>query len=349
MRCVRTPRALRALEVGNARSFPAVSCRPTRGPGCDLDVVIVGPNLAIDSYYVLGRLSIGDVNRASQVLHRAGGKAINMARAVVALGGRALLVGLVGGRSGQFIADELRREGIAHDLVWVAGDTRRSCALIEPDRMQTTVVLETGSPCGQAARTRLTEQVLSHGNGAPYLALTGSLPPGFPAHYYRDLIRQVMDASAANVCLDSAGKALRFASVAGPKIIKVNKDEFLSAFGAQESADGAGMMRTFSQLRRLGVETLVITDGPQGAYVFSHDHDPMRVVTQVRSWVTSAGAGDAFMAGLLLALARGESLPNAAALASATAAANLQKIVCGELDRSDVERFLIETHVEALS
>jgi sugar/nucleoside kinase (ribokinase family) len=64
--------------------------------------------------------------------------------------------------------------------------------------------------------------------------------------------------------------------------------------------------------------------------------------------VSTVGAGDTFMAGLLLALGRGESLENAACFASAAAAASLQKVGCGFLNRDDVGRFLSETRVSRL-
>ena len=64
----------------------------------EYDIAVVSPSLAVDSYYVVSQLRLGDVNRGEQTLHTAGGKGINMARAVPALGGRVLIVGAVGGR-----------------------------------------------------------------------------------------------------------------------------------------------------------------------------------------------------------------------------------------------------------
>src|SRR4030066_1432156 len=97
-----------------------------RSPGQhEFDAVIVSPNIAVDSYYVLPEMEMGGVNRAEKVWHTAGGKGSNMARVMTLLGGRALVLGIAGGHTGRFIADELHREGIAHDLVGVGGEARR--------------------------------------------------------------------------------------------------------------------------------------------------------------------------------------------------------------------------------
>jgi 6-phosphofructokinase 2 len=79
--------------------------------------------------------------------------------------------------------------------------------------------------------------------------------------------------------------------------------------------------------------------------VLAADHKPFQVKTLVDSWESTAGAGDTFMAGLLLALSRGETLEDAAMYASAAAAANLQQVGCGFFDTSDVARFLKVTSV----
>ena len=126
----------------------------------------------------------GAVNRAERVYHTAGGKGINFARAFHNLGGRVLSLGIVGGHSGRFIAAELAREGIPHDLVWVDQETRRSSTIISIEAMKTTVMLDSGNQITLEDGDRLLENVMAHAHEAPFLVLTGSLPPGLPASYF---------------------------------------------------------------------------------------------------------------------------------------------------------------------
>ena len=319
---------------------------PAAGLKGPYDILAISPNAAVDSYYLLSGLNVGSVNRAEHVLHTAGGKGNNLARAVNALGGRVLSLGIVGGHTGQFILDELRQEGIPADMVWTENESRRSSTLIAAGQMQTTVVLDSGSCVEPGAGQRLVEKIQDYAAQAPYLVLTGSLPPELPSRYYAEIVSQAKDFPGLKVCLDCSGEPLRLAVEQGAQVVKVNAKEFHSSFLGGERWNPATALEIFACLEKKGLELLVITDGPQGAYVFSSGGSPFRILTRVEQWVSTAGAGDTFMAGLLLGLGRGSSLEEAACYASAAAAAQLQQVVCGSLCREDLERFLPVTSVE---
>ena len=309
------------------------------------DIVIVSPNGALDSYYMLPDLELASVNRATRVLHTAGGKGNNMARAATRLGGRVLSIGIVGGDSGRFIEKELVREGIDRELVWADIETRRCSTLFVEGRRDTTVVLEVGQAVGEEARQDLTRRVLERSPKAPFVVMTGSLPPDFPADYYACLV-EALSTTEVKVCIDSTGEALRLAAQAGPFLIKVNRAEFCLAFGEPGvSFSQAFVERVYADLGERGLKVLIITDGPQGAYVLAPGQAPFQVITQVDTWESTAGAGDTFMAGVLLALSRGETVKDAAKYASAAASANLQQIGCGFFDASQVGQFLELTSI----
>ncbi len=139
---------------------------------------------------------------------------------------------------------------------------------------------------------------------------------------------------------------VRQAAQEAPAIIKVNLREFRSAFVETQEWSWFLAHEIFLQLSEKGLEALVITNGAQGAYVFASHVEPFRVFTPVAAWISTAGAGDTFLAGLVLALGRGKSLQQAASFATAAAAASLQQVVCGSLERSDVEGCLDLTRME---
>ena len=318
------------------------------GPEKPYDILAASPNAALDSYYILSELCVGSVNRAEKTLHTAGGKGNNLARAVSALGGRVMSLGIVGGHAGQFIVDELKRERIPNDMIRAKNETRRSSTLILSGKMQTTVVLDSGSGVETEAGELLAQKIQAYGPQAHYLVLTGSLPPSLPSHYYADIVRRVKNQPGLDICLDCSGDALRLAVAEGVQVIKVNSKEFQASFTGGEDWNLPGAMQTFACLEKKGLELLVITDGLQGAYVFSSGMAPFRVVTKVESWVSTAGAGDTFMAGMLLGLRGGLSLEAATCYASAAACAKLQQVVCGNLNLEDVDHFLASTRLEKL-
>jgi 1-phosphofructokinase family hexose kinase len=311
------------------------------------DIIVIAPNSAVDSLYVLPHLEIGHVHRALQVWHTAGGKGNNMARAVVKLGGSVLSLGIVGGTSGQLIVNELVREGIAADVTWTTTETRRCLTISSQDgSKETTVVLEAGKSVGAQARESLFAKALHYADQSPFLTLNGSLPPDFPDDYYAQIITTLKENASVRIAVDCTGEPLRLSAQAGPWLIKVNLQEFQHVFAAHQSWDWRIPADVFQSLQRVGLEYLIITDGRRGAYVFRKQVAPFRVFTTEGTLVSTAGAGDTFLAGLLLALERGQPIESAARYAAAAAVASLQQIVCGALETTDVERFLRLTQIE---
>jgi tagatose 6-phosphate kinase len=314
----------------------------------EFDMVIVGPNAAIDSYYSLSELEVGVVNRARQALHTAGGKGINMARALSVMGGKPYYIGIVGGYSGRFVRDELDREGIAHGLFWTSGETRRCSTWVVPETGQTTVVLDPGSAVSDETGFEFLKHVQSNSGKAPFLTLTGSLLTGLPYRYYANIIQAVNSIHEVKICIDSSGNTLNAAATSGANVIKVNYQEFQTAFGGPDKWDWQAIEHKFNLLHENGLEILVVTNGPRGAYVFSCIEKPFRVFTPIEKWVNTAGAGDTFMAGMLFGLMKGQPLKEAAKYASSVATAQLQHIVCGYFNPDETSSYMNKTEIEAL-
>jgi 1-phosphofructokinase family hexose kinase len=315
------------------------------------DVTIVSPNAALDSYYAIDALRFGEINRAREVFHTAGGKGNNMARALVMLGGRALSIGILGGKSGEFISRELEREDIASEIIWTQGETRRTVTIPITTLQQSTGILEGGAAVGASVLQAFTDAVFAHALDAPFLTLIGSLPSDFPPNFYAELIGRLR-AMSVRVALDTSGAVLRHAAFAAPHILKINLEEFNAIF-AEASAGTTPNWQVIQQvaddLQAHGLDTLIITQGAHGAYVFSRAEVPFRVFTPLERWVCPAGSGDSFMAALLLGLVRGEPLRRAACFASAAATANIEHMVSGYITEEALARLLPKTVLEPLA
>ena len=96
-------------------------------------------------------------------------------------------------------------------------------------------------------------------------------------------------------------------------MIKVNAFEYQASFPQLAGFSLAGVRKDFDNFHAKGLEVLIVTDGPEGAYVFSACCPPFQVKTHVDRWVSTAGAGDTFLAGLLLSLNHGKGLEAASA------------------------------------
>jgi 1-phosphofructokinase family hexose kinase len=300
------------------------------------DLLVVGANPAIDRYYCLDDLRIGEVNRVSLVRAAAGGKANNLARVFRDLGGNPLTTGIAAGQTGRQILDYLTAEGIGHDYVFAEGESRQTVTLSA--KCQTTVLLEPGPLVSEEIIASLVAKVGALAQPAVAIAITGSLPAGAPAETVGRLVAATRGTSDAMVAVDTSGEALRLAVKAGPHVIKVNCQEYERAFG-QPTDRLEDVEAHFEALTTHGVETLCLTDGPRGALVLNRN-DRFAVRTLAPDPLSTAGAGDAFLAGFLMTLLRGGTLQDAARFASAAGAAALRHVAAGFVEPADVDSAL---------
>jgi tagatose 6-phosphate kinase len=302
-------------------------------------IVVVCLNPALDVTHHVGAVHWGGVNRPRAVRARPGGKGLNVARTLHALGVDVLVLGLVGGVTGDGVAAALRELGVPAALTPVAGETRRTFTVVDDSVADhgVTAFHEAGPEAGEeefAGFRRGYEQALE---AATAVVLSGSLPPGLEAGTYATLIKTAAAAGVPAV-LDTHGEALRRGAAAGPAIVKPNLAELAALAGrplspgVDRAADRATVEAAAGELD--GAEAVVITLGPDGLLAATGD-GCWRARPPAAMAGNATGAGDAVAAALAHGLVLGrpwdERLRHAAALGAATAAAP----VAGEFRHQD--------------
>ncbi|HEY0216763.1 MAG TPA: 1-phosphofructokinase [Cellulomonas sp.] len=276
-------------------------------------IVTVTLNPSLDRTVELDRLVRGQVLRAGSTHLDPGGKGVNVTRALLANGVPSRAVLPVAGADGQQLVDLLEAEGVATELVRVAGRTRSNIAIAEADGTVTKV-----NEPGTALTAGELDEVLGHalhlGTSGDWVVLCGSLPPGVPADTYARMVRRLR-AAGLRVAVDSSGPPLAHAIDAGPDLAKPNASELAEVAGhaltcRQDVVDAA------REVQRRGVGRVLVSLGADGALLV----DGPRVVSG-RSPVTdprsTVGAGDALLAGFLAATLAGAD--DAAALGAGLA------------------------------
>jgi tagatose 6-phosphate kinase len=281
---------------------------------------------------------------------RPGGKGLNVARTLHALGVDVLVLGLAGGITGAGVEAALHERGVPATLTPVAGETRRTFSVVDDSRV--TAFYEPGPTVSEeefAGFRRGYEQALEE---AAAVVLSGSLPPGLADSTYAMLI-ETAAAAAVPAVLDTHGEALRRGAAAGPAIVKPNLAELAALADPAASsalvppADGPANLATAAaaagQLR--GAQAVVVTLGPDGLLATTGDAC-WRARAPAAVAGNATGAGDAVAAALAHGLVLGrpwdERLRHAAALGAATAAAP----VAGEFRRQDYLGALTAVTVE---
>ncbi|WP_084963900.1 1-phosphofructokinase family hexose kinase [Thermoactinospora rubra] len=287
-------------------------------------ILTVTPNPALDVTYRVAGLTVDAVNRVAGTDARAGGKGINVARVLHALGVPATALGFAGGRDGDALRAGLDARGIAHDLVATRGETRRTVAVVDPAAGTVTLLNEPGPVITESEWTALRDRVESRLPGASVLVLSGSLPRGLPDDAYAMLVRQA-ERHGVPVVLDADGVALRQAVPAGPRVVKPNAAELAGATGLPGLEAGARL------LRRDGAHAVVVSDGPRGLYADTPDGSWRAVPPRVVGG-NPTGAGDAAVAALAVGLAEGWDWPRTLAHAAALSAAAATAPLAGQVE-----------------
>ncbi|QWF78334.1 1-phosphofructokinase family hexose kinase [Amycolatopsis sp. CA-230715] len=285
-------------------------------------IVTVTPNAALDVTYRVPRLVPDAAHRTSTVERRAGGKGVNVARVLHALGAPTRALGIAGGHDGAAVVRDLAAAGIAHEFTEVAAGTRRTTTILSTVDETVTLISEPGPALSEQDWARFVSSVGAAARTASVLVCSGSLPGGVPVSAYADLLR---DAGMPTV-LDTSGPALTAGLSAHPSVVKPNLDELRDVTGIGDP------LRAAEELCRAGA----------GAVVASLGADGMLAVAEGGSWLArpskaltgnTTGAGDAAVAGIALELAGGApDWPAVLRRAVALSAAAVLGPLAGDID-----------------
>jgi 1-phosphofructokinase/6-phosphofructokinase 2 len=292
---------------------------------------VVCPNLSIDRVLAVDAMRPGELMRGRALRQQAGGKGANVARALRALGGAAMLSGFAAGRGGRLIAELADEEGLELDLVVAGGEARMSTVVLAGDGT-VTKLYEYGPQVGPAEEAALVDLAGARpAQPGEWAIVDGAAPPGVSDGFYAALCL-ALRGSRYRVMVDATGAQLAGALRALPDFVKVNLPEACSAVGAPDSACKDGSLASDDDIaaeglelsRRLvaaGAAEAVVTLGSAGAAGLVGGEE-LLVSTPPVTAVNTVGSGDCFAAALLLSFERGEHSEAALAAAAGTAAAN---------------------------
>ncbi|WP_406013837.1 1-phosphofructokinase family hexose kinase [Streptomyces sp. NBC_00984] len=322
-------------------------------------ILTVTLNTALDLTYGVPELVPHASHRVSDMSERPGGKGLNVARVLSALGHETVVTGFAGGSTGAVLRELLaglppRETGtdfpapiaaapITDALVTVAGNTRRTIAVVDRATGDTTQLNEPGPLVTADEWTALLGRYEELLTGADAVALCGSLPPGIHVGAYAELVRSAR-AAGVPVLLDTSGEPLRRGIAARPDLIKPNADELTQLTGSREP------MRATRDARRRGAHGVIASLGPDGMLAVTPDGS-WRAAPPAKVLGNPTGAGDSAVAGLLSGLVEGLSWPDRLRRAVALSTATVLSPTAGDFDRAAYEELLprvgIEEHAPA--
>jgi 1-phosphofructokinase/tagatose 6-phosphate kinase len=312
-------------------------------------IVTVTLNAAIDRTLAVPNFHVGRRHRAVEQTAVAGGKGVNVARALKALGRPVLATGTAGGGTGARIIELLDDEGITNDFVRINEESRMSTAVIDPTDGVTTEVNERGPALSNAERERAVERILYLAQGAQIVVLCGSLPRGLPVELYGQLVEELHRLNVTAV-LDTEGEPLRVGTRSGPDLVTPNLTEAEELVG-HEFADDEDRLSGVREIVALGARDAVITYEAGCVALLGGDSAERvayRVSVEPREPLSAIGAGDAFLAGYVAGLYESRGAEECLRFAVACGAESVRHVGAGVIDPREVERLLPEVKAERL-
>ncbi len=306
-------------------------------------IICLTPNPAIDRTVLLPNLAPGNVHRAEKVIVAAGGKGLNVARAIRTLGGEPLCMGFTGGHSGRLLADLAQAEGLNSSWTWVDSETRTCTILISPNG-DGTVINEPGLPVSKSDWKRLGEDLLRCVSPGNLVCISGSLPLQSSAEDMQGLLRLLVEAGK-HVWVDTSGAALDAALNDPGVCVKVNGNEIGAALGL-EVQDLPSAKQALAMLGERGIKTCVITLGAAGALLSTTEGRWHAQGPRVRV-VSTVGSGDSFLGGLVHALDGGDDWSLALGNAVAAGTANALSAGGGQFTLEEFKSIRKQIEIEA--
>jgi 1-phosphofructokinase family hexose kinase len=311
-------------------------------------IVTVTLNAAMDRTLSVPNFQLGHRHRASSGMASAGGKGINVARALKRLGTPVVCTGLAGGRNGTQIVEDLTNEGILNDFVRIQGESRASIAVLDPISNVYTEINEWGPEVGESELAILSEKLEYLTQGADLVVFAGSLPRGLARSVYGDLVREI-SRRGVPVALDTDGEPLRLGVEAEPDLVAPNVEEAEALVG-HEFGDEGEIVDGLDEIAELGAKNVLLTSEDGCFALVREDRSEIRLRARAPRLepVSTVGAGDVLLAAFLAARLAGRPVEDALRSAVASGSASVLEAGAGRFDPREASRLAAQVAVERL-
>jgi 1-phosphofructokinase family hexose kinase len=314
-------------------------------------IITVTLNTAIDRTLSVPNFRLGRRHRTVEQTTMPGGKGVNVARVLKALGAPVIATGLAGGATGTRIVEQLTQMSVLSDFVRIREESRTNTAVIDPTTGEQTEINERGPKVSEQEIELFVDKLLYLAKGASMCVIAGSLPRDVDTDVYERLIRELRRTGVATI-VDTDGDPLRRAVRAEPDVISPNELEAEELVG-HEFNDDDDRLWAVAEMAQLGAHDAIMTvdDG-----VFARTR-PSVGETEPGLWRVrlgegaiepraTVGSGDAFLAGFVAARYNDRPVSECLAYGVACGAESTQHLGAGLVDPDRVERLLADVVVK---
>jgi 6-phosphofructokinase 2 len=312
----------------------------------DALIATITINPSLDQHITVDGMVLDGTNRWSRLHRYAGGKGIDVSRAVHEMGGRTIAYGFIGGPVGRAVEILLDEEGVPFSFTPIERETRTNFIITDSKSGRQTRIDAPGPHISKSEFERFQRKMLRMRPSPDLIVMGGSLPPGIPGNVYYSIIMEAKTFGVRTI-LDSEGQWLVEGIKAKPYLVKPNVREAEGLLG-RELPDEDAIIKGALDIVDMGVEIAVISRGREGI-IAATDKEVLKAVPPEVKVKSAVGAGDCTIAGLALKLANEESLSKACRLAVALGTAAVLTPGTELARRSDAVELLPKVKVSRIA
>jgi 1-phosphofructokinase family hexose kinase len=312
-------------------------------------IITVTLNAAIDKTLSVPNFRLGRRHRTVEQTTMAGGKGVNIARALKSLNQPVIATGFAGGPTGTRIVEQLTEESILNDFVRIREESRTNTAVLDPTTGEQTEINERGPAITAKELEIFVDKLVYLARGAEIVVFAGSLPRGVEVDTYALLIREVRKLGVTTI-VDTDGEPLRQAVRAEPTVISPNVNEAEELVG-HEFNDDEDLLYAIREMAQIGPGEAIMTT-PDGCLACLRTDAGQQLLCariEPREAVATVGSGDAFLAGFVAARYGGRAPEECLRFGVACGAESTQRLGAGLIDPREAERLTAEVEVERLT
>lgn len=300
-------------------------------------IATVTLNPCLDEYIFVDGLTVDETNRWVKRKQYAGGKAIDVARAVHEMDGVTIAYGFIGGTNGRRLEILLDEEGVLFSFTPIKNETRTNYIIVDNRTKYQTLLGAPGPRVSRKEIERLCYKLQTIRPAPDMMVIGGSAPPGSPPDIYPKIVADAKK-RGVRVALDVADHWLVEGLKAKPYMIKPNIHEAETLLG-RTLPDEDAVIEAARELVGTGIEVVLISMGSRGLIAASRD-TTYKVIPPKVKVKSAVGAGDCTVAGFALKLSRNETLYEACRLGGAMGAAAVMTPGTELCRKKDVEKLL---------
>ncbi|HEY0668176.1 MAG TPA: 1-phosphofructokinase family hexose kinase [Sphingobacteriaceae bacterium] len=269
-------------------------------------ILTITINPVVDCSTVIEKLIPEQKLQCAQPRYEPGGGGINVSRGLKRLGSASTALFPKGGLTGDLLIRLLKEEIIPYETIDTKNATRQNFIVVESSSNQQ---FRFGMP-GAKIYPQETKLILTAieklSAKTDYIVASGSLPPGVNPDFYAKISR-IAKKTQNRFIADTSGEALSEVAEEGAYLIKPNLRE-LSLLSEKETLDDTLVDEAARALIGKGkCEVIVVSMGAQGAYLVTNTIAEQVQAPTVKK-LSTVGAGDSMVAGMVYSLSNGKSL-----------------------------------------